>query len=81
MAGDQDHDSEERYRSIRAIGAGVLVPTMLMACVLVGCVLGVLIDKWLGSSPWGLVAGLILGSVAGIREMMKLLKKIQKDSK
>ncbi len=81
MAGENDKDSEDRYRTMRTVGAGILVPTMLMACVLVGCVLGALIDKWLQSSPWGLLAGLLFGSAAGIREMMKLLKKMQKDGK
>ncbi len=56
---------------------GVMIPGMLFGCVLIGCVMGFYADKWLGSAPWFLLAGLILGSVAGVREMLKLLKKMQ----
>lgn len=81
MASQKDKDSEERYRTARAVGMGVLVPTMLAACVLVGCILGFLVDKWLGTAPWGLLTGLVLGSVAGVREMLKLLRNMQEDGK
>ena len=81
MAAQQDQDPEERYRTARTVGLGVMVPGMLFGCVVVGCGLGYLFDKWLGTSPWGLLVGLILGSVAGVREMLKLLKKIQKDER
>lgn len=77
MAGRQNQDPEDRYSAARAVGAGVLVPGMLFGCVVVGVLLGYFLDKWLGSSPWGLIGGLVLGSVAGVREMLKLLKKIQ----
>lgn len=77
MAGRQNQDPEDRYSAARSAAAGVLVPGMLFGCVVVGVLLGYFLDKWLGSSPWGLIGGLVLGSVAGVREMLKLLKKIQ----
>lgn len=81
MAAQQDQDPEERYRTARTVGLGVMVPGMLFGSVLVGCGLGYLADKWLGTSPWGILVGLVVGSVAGVREMLKLLKKIQKEDK
>jgi len=72
-----DREKEESS-SARNIGMGVMVPTTLAACVLVGIFLGYKIDGWLDSSPWGVVIGLIIGSLAGVREMMKILKKINK---
>lgn len=74
---NQDQDPEERYRSARTIGMGIMVPGMLFGCVLAGCVLGYLGDIWLDTSPWLLLLGLVLGSVAGVREMLKLLKKMR----
>ena len=79
VADQPGRDPEDEGSTARTIGMGVMVPTTLAACVLVGCFVGYLVDKWLGSSPWGLVVGLILGAVAGVREMLKILKKIQKD--
>jgi ATP synthase protein I len=81
VAGPQKQDPEDRYSAARTVGAGVLVPGMLFGCVVVGVVLGYFIDKWLGSNPWGLLVGLVIGSVAGVREMLKLLKKMQGENR
>lgn len=77
MTGKKPQEPEDRYSSARNAAFGVLVPGMLFGCVVVGVVLGYFADKWLGSSPFGLLIGLIIGSIAGIREMLKLIKKMQ----
>lgn len=77
----KDQDSNEQYSGTRNVAMGVMIPGMLFGCVLIGCVIGFYVDKWLGSAPWGLLVGLVLGSIAGVREMLKLLKKIQSDKK
>lgn len=78
MAGKPGRNPEKESNNARNIGMGVMVPTTLAACVIVGCFLGYTADKWFNSSPWGVVIGLIIGSVAGVREMMKLLNKMNK---
>lgn len=77
MAGKHNQDPEERYANVRSAAAGVLIPGMLFGCVIVSVVIGYFADEWLGSSPWGLLLGLVIGSVAGVREMMKLIRKMQ----
>jgi F0F1-type ATP synthase assembly protein I len=79
VTGRQKKDSEARSGTARSLGLGVMIPTMLFACVLVGCGLGYYADTKLGTDPWLTLFGLIMGSVAGVREMLKILKKIQKD--
>ena len=37
-----------------------------------GCLIGYGIDRWLGWSPWGLVAGATLGSVLGFWALVRL---------
>lgn len=50
------------------LGQAVRIGTELLAALIVGGGLGWLIDTYLlGSSPWGIVIGLVLGVVAGIR--------------
>jgi len=66
---------------VRNAGMGILVPGMLFGSIVVGSGLGYFLDRWLHTAPWLLLAGLVLGSVAGVREMLKLLKKLnEKDS-
>ena len=38
--------------------------------------LGWLLDRWLGTSPWLLVAGIVLGSVLGLYEFIRLTSRI-----
>lgn len=78
MAEQPGNNPEKESNKARNIGMGVMVPTTLAACVIVGCFLGYWADNWLNSSPWGVVIGLIVGSLAGVREMLKILKKINK---
>ncbi len=50
------------------LGQAVRIGTELLASLIVGGGLGWLIDTYLlGSSPWGIVIGLVLGVAAGIR--------------
>ena len=39
--------------------------------VLVGAALGWLLDKWLGTSPWGLIVFLLLGFAAGVLNVLR----------
>jgi F0F1-type ATP synthase assembly protein I len=50
-----------------AAGAGY---TLIGAIILLG-VIGYGVDRWLGTAPWFLVGGLILGIVVGMYELSK----------
>jgi ATP synthase protein I len=39
--------------------------------VIIGIVGGVFLDRWLGTSPWLLFAGLVLGFGAGVRNLIR----------
>jgi ATP synthase protein I len=50
------------------LGQAVRIGTELLATLIVGGGIGWVADSYLfGSNPWGMVAGLLLGAVAGIR--------------
>ena len=54
-----------------AFARGFRLSTELVGGVLVGAGLGWLIDRWLGSSPWGLIVFLLLGFAAGVVNVMR----------
>ncbi|MCE9536446.1 MAG: AtpZ/AtpI family protein, partial [Nitrospirae bacterium] len=50
------------------LGQAVRIGTDLLASLIVGGGLGWVADTYLfGSTPWGMVVGLVLGVVAGVR--------------
>src|SRR5689334_24479577 len=50
---------------------GFRLSSELVAGVAVGALIGWLIDRWLGISPWGLIVFLLLGFAAGVLNVMR----------
>ncbi|HEY7533997.1 MAG TPA: AtpZ/AtpI family protein [Nitrospiraceae bacterium] len=58
------------------LGQAVRIGTELLAALIVGGGLGWCIDTYLfNSSPWGMVGGLILGAVAGVRNAYRAAQR------
>ena len=51
------------------------IPTLLIVSPLVGFFLGSAVDRWLKTSPWFGIAGLVLGFAAGGRETQKIYRR------
>ena len=58
-------------RDASAFARGFRLSSEMVGGVLVGAGLGWLLDRWLGSSPWGLIVFLLLGFAAGILNVMR----------
>lgn len=47
-----------------------------LGSILSGALLGYLLDLWLGTDPWLVVTGIVLGSYAGFLRMWQYVKKM-----
>src|SRR5215831_2155086 len=54
-----------------AFARGMRLSAELVGGVVVGFILGWVSDRWLGTSPWGLIVFLLLGFVAGVLNVMR----------
>jgi ATP synthase protein I len=55
----------------KGLGLALRIGVDLVAAVAVGTGLGYAIDRWLGSAPWVMIAGLFLGTGAGIMSVYR----------
>lgn len=54
-----------------ALARGFRLSTELVGGVLVGAIIGWLLDRWLGISPWGMIVFLLIGFAAGVLNVMR----------
>jgi ATP synthase protein I len=71
MASDPDNEETNRKSGI-AYGAALI----LFSSVVSFCGAGWLLDRWLGTKPWLLVTGIVLGAVAGFYQFIRLTSKL-----
>ena len=60
-----------------AMARGFRLSTELVAGVLVGAGIGWLLDRWLGTSPLGMIVFLLLGFAAGVLNVMRAAGVVQ----
>ncbi len=67
-----ENDTGPRHTAdASALARGFRLSTELVAGVIVGALIGWLLDRWLGISPWGLIVFLLLGFAAGVLNVMR----------
>jgi ATP synthase protein I len=66
-------DKEETNRKSGIAYAAALT---LFASVVTLCGIGWLLDRWLGTNPWLMVAGLVLGAITGFYQFIRLTSKL-----
>jgi len=69
-------DQEDKEEINRKTGLAYAAAFSLFASVVGGLIVGWLLDRWLGTSPWLLVTGIVLGAAAGFYELIRAASKI-----
>ena len=68
----KDTDEAPRQRADSSgFGRGFRLSTEFVGGVLIGALVGWLLDRWLHISPWGLIVFLLLGFAAGVLNVMR----------
>ena len=67
-----DSQPESEAESNRKSGLAYGAVTALIASILIFMGIGWAIDKYLNTSPWGIVVGIILGAIVGFYQFVRL---------
>ena len=59
------------------IGQAFKLSTELVAAVLVGTIIGFILDNWFDTKPWLIITFFFVGVVAGILNVIRSAKKLQ----
>jgi len=59
------------------IGVAFKLSTEMVAAVVVGTIIGFILDNWLGTKPWLILIFFFVGVVAGILNVIRSAKNMQ----
>ena len=60
------------------LGQAFKLSTELVSAVVVGTIIGFILDKWFGTKPWLILLFFFVGVIAGIINVIRTAKKLQK---
>ena len=60
------------------MGSAFRLGTELVAAVVVGTIIGFILDNWFGTKPWFIILFFFVGVVAGIVNVIRVAKNMQK---
>ena len=68
----------EKKHSTSPIGTAFKLSTELVSAVAVGTIIGFILDEWFGNKPWIILIFFFVGVIAGILNVIKSAKNMQK---
>ena len=60
------------------LGNAFKLGTEMVAAVVVGTIIGFILDNWFGTKPWLIITFFFLGAAAGMLNVIKAAKQMQK---
>ena len=67
--------NEEKKGSF--MGEAFKLGTELVAAVVVGTIIGFILDTWFGTKPWLIIIFFFIGSIAGMLNVIRTAKRMQ----
>ena len=66
------------YKKDSGAGFGFKISTEIIAALVVGVGIGLIVDKYLGTNPFGLIIFFIFGALAGFLNVYRVMRRIEK---
>ena len=73
----QKNKSENTDKKGVFLGNAFKLGTELVAAVIVGTIIGFILDSWFDTKPWLIIIFFFMGSIAGVLNVIRAAKKMQ----
>ena len=73
------NNPDEKEKRGLFMGSAFRLGTELVAAVVVGTIIGFILDNWFGTKPWFIILFFFVGVVAGIVNVIRVAKNMQKE--
>ena len=68
----------QKNQKTSSFGEAFKMSTELVAAVVVGTIIGFILDNWFGTKPWLILIFFFVGVIAGISNVIRSAKNMQK---
>ena len=73
-----DKENESVPKQGNGAGFGFKISTEIVAALVVGVVIGLIVDNYFGTKPFGLIIFFVLGAFAGFLNVYRVIRRIEK---
>ena len=70
--------AKNKIKKIGGAGFGFKISTEIIAALVVGVGIGLIVDKYLNTKPFGLIIFFILGALAGFLNVYRVMRRIER---
>ena len=74
----QNKDSNSKDKKISGTSFGFKISTEIVAALVVGVGIGIIVDNYFDTSPFGLIIFFIIGAFAGFLNVYRVMRHIEK---
>ena len=74
----KNEDKESKSKGL-FMGSALSLGTELVAAAVVGTIIGFILDNWFGTKPWFIIIFFIIGVIAGMLNVIRVAKRMQKE--
>ena len=75
---EKKNKNESLPKKEKALNLGIKISTEMVAALVVVVGIGILVDKFLGTKPFGLIIFFIFGAIAGFLNVYRVMRRIEK---
>ncbi len=66
---------QKRAATMRGVGFYTVIPTMMVVGPVFGYLVGAWLERRVGYAPWVSFAGVVLGAIASVRQIVLIMKR------